>query len=275
MGRKQVLRLRLRMTIRGVYGVAGDWKLFPWLGLHLFGGEEGVEEAVVLFFGERAVDVVGRAFVPAGGEVDLVHVDGGGVDDGRDAVVEGEVLGAGEALELGGEGRAGERAGGKDGNGVRIVLVECGDLFALDFDAWLLRELLGDAAGELDAVDGEGMAGGDGGGVGCGEEEAVGATHLLFEQPGRGVFGFGLEGVGADQLGEVGCLVRLGGAERAHLGEGDLAVGTRCEGGGLQSGFRTGESAADDVNILHVSSGYEMACLSAELAESRSSLRSG
>ena len=57
---------------------------------------------VVLFFGEGAVDVVGGAFVVAGGEVDLVHVDGGGVDDGGDGVVEGEVVGAGEALEFGG-----------------------------------------------------------------------------------------------------------------------------------------------------------------------------
>ncbi len=46
----------------------------------------------------------------------------------------------------------------------------------------------GDAAGELDAVDGEGVAGGDGGGVGLGEEDGTGAAHLLFEQPGRGVF---------------------------------------------------------------------------------------
>ena len=60
--------------------LAGD--LFPVFGGDGFGGDEGVEEAVVLLFGEGAVDVVGGAFVPAGGEVDLVHVDGGGVDDG-------------------------------------------------------------------------------------------------------------------------------------------------------------------------------------------------
>ena len=79
--------------------------MLPGFGGDGFGGGEGVEEGVVLFFGEGAVDVVGGAFVPAGGEVDLVHVDGGGVDDGGDGVVEGEVVGAGEALEFG--GRAG------------------------------------------------------------------------------------------------------------------------------------------------------------------------
>ena len=65
-----------------------------------FGGGEGFDEGFVLFFGEGAVDVVGSALVPAGGEVDAVHVDGGGVDDGGDAVVEGKMVGAGEALEL-------------------------------------------------------------------------------------------------------------------------------------------------------------------------------
>ena len=107
-----------------------------------------------------------------------------------------------------------------------------------------MLELFGDAARELDAVDGERVAGGDGGGVGCGEEERVGAAHLLLEQPGRGVFGLGLEGVGADELGEVGGLVRFGGAERAHLGERDVAA----EGCGLECGFGAGESAADDVD---------------------------
>ncbi len=127
---------------------------------------------LVLFLGEGAVDVVGAALVVAGGEVDLLHVDGGGVDDGRDGVVEGEVVGAGEALQLGGERRAGERAAGEDGQGVGVVLVELGDLFAVDGDAGLGGDALGDALRELDAVDGEGVAGGDGGGVGVGEEEA-------------------------------------------------------------------------------------------------------
>jgi hypothetical protein len=39
----------------------------------------------------------------------------------------------------------------------------------------------------------------------------------------------------------------FGGAEGAHLGEGDAAA----EGGGLESGFGTGEAAADDVDMLH------------------------
>ena len=143
-------------------------------------------------------------------------------------------------------GGRGERAGGEDGDGVGIVLVERGDLFAVDGDAGFGGDALGDAAGELDAVDGEGVAGGDGGGVGFGEEDGAGAAHLLLEQPGGGVFGLGLEGVGADELGEVGWSGGLRWSGGAHLVEVDVAA----ERGGLERGFGTGEAAADDFDSL-------------------------
>ena len=57
---------------------------------------------------------------------------------------------------------------------------------------------VGYAARELDAVDGERVTCGDGAGVGGLQEEGAGAAHLLFEQPGSGVFAFALEGVGTD-----------------------------------------------------------------------------
>ena len=157
------------------------------------------------------------------------------------------MFGTGEALELGCERRGCKRAGGQDGDGVVTVFVERGHLFTLDGDARVLFELLGDATRELDAINGERVAGGDGGGVGCCEEKGVGAAHLLLEQPGCGVFGLRLEGVGADEFGEVSGLVCLRGAERAHLGECDVAA----EGCGLVCGFGTGESSADDVDLFH------------------------
>src|SRR6202021_627727 len=78
-----------------LFGGAGGGELFPVFGFNGLGSGEGFDEAVVLLFGEGAVDVVGGAFVVAGGEVDLVHVDGGGVDDGGDGVEEGGGVGAG------------------------------------------------------------------------------------------------------------------------------------------------------------------------------------
>ena len=118
----------------------------------------------------------------------------------------------------------------------------------MDGDAGFGGDTGGDALGELDAVDGEGVAGGDGGGVGFGEEDAAGAAHLLFQEPGSGVFGLGLEGVGADEFGEVAGLVGLGGARGAHLVEIDFASAF-C---GLQGGFRAGETAADDFDFFHL-----------------------
>ena len=155
---------------------------------------------------------------------------------------------SGQALQLGGERRAGERAAGEDGEGVGVGLVELGDLFAVDGDAGFGGDAGRDALRELDAIDGEGVAGGDGGGVGVGEQEASGAAHLLLEQPGGGVFTLGLEGVGADELGEVGGLVGLSGAVRAHLVE----VYGAASGGGLERGLGAGEAAADYFNLLHV-----------------------
>ena len=140
------------------------------------------------------------------------------------------MVGSGEALEFARQRGRGEGAGGEDGDGVGLVFVERGDLFAADGDAGTVFQQRGDAAGELDTVDGEGVAGGDGGGVGFAEEKGVGAAHLLLEEPGRGVFGLGLEGVGADEFGEVGGLVGLGGAVRAHLVEGDGAAPGRRPG---------------------------------------------
>ena len=92
-------------------------ELLPLLGFGGFGGEQRVEEAVVLGAVHGAVDVVGGALVPAGGHVDAVHIDGVGIDDGGDGVVEGQVAGAGDALDLGAQGVGGERAGGENGAG--------------------------------------------------------------------------------------------------------------------------------------------------------------
>ena len=153
---------------------------------------------------------------------------------------------AGEALEFGGQRGAGEGAAGEDDEGVGVVLVEGGDLFAVDGDAGFGSYAGGYSFGELDAVYGEGVAGGDGGGVGVGEEDGTGAAHLLFEEPGGGVFGLGLEGVGADEFGEVGGLVGLGGTRGTHLVEIDFAAEFCC----LKGGFGACEASADDFDSL-------------------------
>ena len=116
----------------------------------------------------------------------------------------------------------------------------------MDGDARLGFDAGGYSLGKFHSIHGEGVSGGHSGGVGFGEQEAAGATHLLLQQPGSGVFRLGLERVGADQLGEVRGLVGLGGARGAHLVERDFAA----EGRGLESSFRAGESAADNLYSL-------------------------
>ena len=104
-----------------------------------------VDEVLVLLAVERAVEVVvgavGRFAVARGPEGD-VGIDGLGVDDGADAVVEVEAAGAGEAGDLLGEGIAGERAAGDDPDG---VIGQCGDFFAAQFD----QRLGGDGGGDF------------------------------------------------------------------------------------------------------------------------------
>lgn len=154
------------------------------------------------------------------------------------------MIGAGEALEFGRESGRGQGASGENSD-VGRFLVKLRDLFADDGYARILLDESGYFGRKLCAVDCEGVSGGNRRGVGCGEEEGVGSAHLLLEQPGSGVFRLGLQRVGADEFGEVGGLMSLGGASRAHLVESDLAA----ESSGLESGFRTRQSAANDSDL--------------------------
>ena len=221
-------------------------EFLPLLGFDFVRGDERVVEGVVLLLSEGAVDVVCGTLVPTRFEVNAIHVDGAGVDDGCDGVVEGELVCAGESLQFCRECRRGERAGGEDGQRVFAVFIERGDFFADDGDARLGGDAFGDAAGELHAIDGEGVTSGDGAGVSFLQQGRCGEAHLLLEQPGRGVFAFAFEGVGADEFREVAGLVRFGRAVGAHLMEGDFAAET-C---GLQGGFRAGEASADNFDLF-------------------------
>ena len=107
-----------------------------------------------------------------------------------------------------------------------------------------------DEARELDAVDGQRVARGHGARVGALQQRRAGAAHLLLEEPRGGVFALGFEGVRADELAEVGGLVRRGGADGAHLVEIDFEAEAR-EGEGR---FGSGQASADDANLHAVAS---------------------
>ena len=107
------------------------------------------------------------------------HIDGVGADDGRDGVVEVEVLLAGEFAEGPGEGGRGERAGGDEGRAGRDVR----HFLAAQVDARVLRDGSSNQVGEALTVDGQGAAGGHGSLCGAGEQEGAHAAGLFLQQP--------------------------------------------------------------------------------------------
>src|ERR1017187_4830588 len=112
----------------------------------------------VLVAVERAVEVVVGAIgglAVARGPVGDRGVDGFGVDDGADAVVEVEAAASGEAGDFVGEGARGERAGGDDPDS---VAGEPGDFVAAEFDERFSGDGGGDLFGEEVAIDGESVS---------------------------------------------------------------------------------------------------------------------
>ncbi len=226
--------------------------LLPVLELGLVGGEQRVDEGLVLVAVHRAVEVggalgLGLALVVARLEPGLGEIDGLEVDDRGDGVEEGEGGLVGQGADRLGEGRRGQRAGGDD-DARPVGRRQAGDLAAVDGDERVGFEAGGDLGGEGHAVDGERAAGGDGVAVGGGDDEAAGLAHLPVQQAdGVLLVVVGAEGVGADQLGEAVGLVGEGADDGAHLVQDHRHAGL----GDLPGGLGAGEAAADDVDFAH------------------------
>ena len=223
---------------------------FPLFALGGLSGKQRIQEAVELRAVHGAVDVVGGSLVPARGHIDAVHVDGVGLNYGRDRVVEGQAAGACDALNLSAQGIGGQRAGGENCTlRAVLVLVQSGDFLANDANARLGGDRLGNPPRKLDAIHGQGVAGGDCGFIGNAQQRGTRTAHLLLEQPRRGVGRFALQGIGTDQLAKLGRLVSRGQAllaihDSSHLVEVHVAAQPRRS----QCRFRPGQSAADDAN---------------------------
>ena len=127
---------------------------------------------------------------------------------------------------------------------MRVVLVDGRDFFADDANQRLALDGGGDSLGKLFAIDGQRVTGGNRGLARDLHQQRTGAAHLLFQQPGRGVLGVGLQRVGAHQLGKVRGLVRGRRAHRPHLEQLDRDAAA----GALPGCFRAGQSGADDAD---------------------------
>ena len=106
----------------------------------------------------------------------------------------------------------------------------------------MFEQRLLDRGREAVAVDRERPAGRQLVGIGCAHDQRAGAAHLLVQQA-HGIVGriVGAEGVGADQLGQLVGLVRLGTAHRPHLVQHHRHAGRR----NLPGCLRARETAAN------------------------------
>ena len=235
-------------------------KLLPLLGFGSLGGQQCVKKAIELLAIHGAINVISCPLVPARRKVNPLHVDGIGIDDGRDGVVKGQAPRACDALNLRAQRVGSERSRGQNREVLRTVLglrvfalkQRCAKprhLLANHANQGLGRNRLGNEPRELDAIHGQCVAGGDGGPVRNSQECRARPPHLLLEQPGRGVGRLALERVGADQFAELRRLVGRGEPRLSvHHGPHLVEVHLAAQSGRGQCCLRPSQSAANHAN---------------------------
>ena len=67
---------------------------------HHFSRSQRIDKTVILFFRQRTIDVVRRAFAVARRHVDLAHVNGVGFNNGADGIVKEKMIAAGKPRNL-------------------------------------------------------------------------------------------------------------------------------------------------------------------------------
>src|SRR5581483_11901700 len=123
------------------------------------------------------------------------HVDGVSINDRANRVEKVQVRGSTQARDFLRERIGGKRTGSDDRN---LIVGDCRDFFTVNPDQRFARKGVGDRGGKSCASDGQRVSGRNGTLPGDLDQQRSGAAHFFFQQPGRGVFAVGLEGVGAD-----------------------------------------------------------------------------
>jgi hypothetical protein len=189
-------------------------------------GEEGGDEGFVLLARHRGVEVVGAgALAVTRLPVQLGEVERVGGDDGGDGVVEIEAVAAEKVVDGVEERLGGERAGGDDE--IIGIEIERRYLIAINRDVWLFLDGPCDLGGKPLAIDGEGVPRRHARRRPAAHHQRSEQRHLLLEQSDGVGDGRGAEGVRADQLRQVGALVRGGHLHRPHLVEVDAVAALR------------------------------------------------
>ena len=204
---------------------------FPIVKHGLVAGEQRVDEGVILFARERAIDVVGAGAAGAGLvvarlEPGLFEIDGFAMHDRRDGVEKGERVFAGQRADRGGEIGRGERAG-RDDDAVPFVRRQR-DFAARERDERMGGERRRHRGGKSVAIDRQRAARRHLVAVGRAHHQRAEPAHFLMQQADRVVvLVVGAERIRADQLGVAVGLVRGGRAQRAHFMQRDRHAGLR------------------------------------------------
>ena len=123
----------------------------------------------------------------------------------------------------------------------------CGHLLASELDQGVVLDGAGDRLGEALAVDGQGAACRDGGGAGQGQKPRAHEGKLSLELSGGRVGPVALEGVRADELGQIARVMGRGRHGRPHLIEGGGNVFV-CE---RECALRAGQTRTDYRDLIH------------------------
>ena len=224
-------------------------RALPFLEFALRAIDQRLHERKILIPVHRAVDVVlagaaGTDLVVARLEPADVHVDRVEMHDRGDGVEESKRIGAGLGTDRLCKRGRGQRTGGDD----RLVPVgrrQAGNLLSHDRNQRMGFDLRGDGGRKAVAVNRQRTASRNLAGVAAGHDERTCKPHLGMKQPDRiGLGVVGTEGIGADQFGQPFGFVGIRPTHRAHFVQDDR----HARLGDLPSGFRTGKSAADNVN---------------------------
>ena len=163
-----------------------DLPIFEAVDLRLLGGGQLLPEGQILLLGQGAVDVVRSPLIIAGGEVGTVHIHtvkahqrSGSVEE-----VQGGLLSVSQqSRQTIRQSVGGQRPGGHHHLPLRQLRYLAGD----HGDEGVVPELLRHHPGKALPVHCQSASGGDGGGVGAAEDQAVQAPQLLLQQA-HGIF---------------------------------------------------------------------------------------
>ena len=169
------------------------------------------------------------------------------VHDRRDRVEKGERAFARQSSDRLGQRRGGQRPG-RDNHIVPVLRRQAGDLAAVERYKRMTEKGGFDSLRKSVAIDRERASGRHLVRIGALKDDRAEGAHLAMQDPdrvGRGVVGS--EGVRANELGEVGSVVRSRGSDRPHLMQNHRNPGI-CR---LPRGFRAGQASANDVDRTH------------------------